>query len=629
MTTDQDAISLKNDLKKCTFQTLETYSNVHRGSGHKSIITTHLFEKARLIVLDYLNLSGSGFSVVFCSPISAHEILKRLKGKNYSVVSSDDIGLSLGVRAIVAKKNSFPGGAPSLTGGGTARLVSGNWVVWSFLPDKYEAGTPSIVNIITFARALQLVQKYGSELLEKTNDYNEDVKDLLYNDHLVEVSGQILLDKLRDTIIGRNLTVPTSAGNTSFINFDSSASTPSLEPIAEAFTRCWNLSDKNQKEIVQEVREICFGFFGAPFSKYDIIFTANTTESINLVANELINKNGGETVVLSTMLEHSSNDLPWRKVSKESPIRLSVDNDGIINSEELEMQLKSYNYDKKYGSKRIRIVAVSGASNVLGICNNLKQISEITHRYGAELLVDAAQLVAHRGINMEADGIDYLAVSAHKIYAPFGCGILISGKGLLNYSKNEIISLGEENVSGIAALGKSLSLFSRVGMDIVEEDERQLTSYALNALSKVPGIKVYGVKTTDNKNFNNKLGVIVFELKRIMADGIAKKLSIDSGIGVRFGCHCAHIIIKHLLNIGPGLEKFQRLVVTMIPKVNLPGLTRVSFGIENTREDIDNLVVALENIVNKSKLGKRKSRKEVESGIKEMITNAENRIYGL
>ena len=125
---------------------------------------------------------------------------------------------------------------------------------------------------------------------------------------------------------------------------------------------------------------------------------------------------------------------------------------------------------------------MSGASNVLGVFNDLAEIGRIVHRYGARLLVDAAQLVAHRKVAMESSGIDYLAFSAHKAYAPFGTGVLVARKGLLSFSPAEmerIRSSGEENVGGIAALGKALVLLQRIGLDVIQEEEQALTARAL------------------------------------------------------------------------------------------------------------------------------------------------------
>ncbi len=223
-----------------------------------------------------------------------------------------------------------------------------------------------------------------------------------------------------------------------------------------------------------------------------------------------------------------------------SLIRLPVDAEGFVDLNELETLLRAYNQKGQHGKKRIKLVAVSGASNVLGVFNDLAEISRIVHRYGARLLVDAAQLVAHRKVEMEECGIDYLAFSAHKVYAPFGSGVLVVRKGLLNFSPAElelIQSSGEENVGGIAALGKALVLLQRIGLDVIQEEEQALTGRALRGLAQIPGLKIYGIQDPDSPRFAQKGGVIVFGLKDIMPNRVAKELAEQGGIGVRYGCH--------------------------------------------------------------------------------------------
>jgi selenocysteine lyase/cysteine desulfurase len=213
--------------------------------------------------------------------------------------------------------------------------------------------------------------------------------------------------------------------------------------------------------------------------------------------------------------------------------------------------------------------------------------------------VDAAQLIAHRKIDMEGCGIDYLAFSAHKVYAPFGCGVLVVRKELLNFNASElelIRSSGEENAGGIAALGKALLLLQRIGMDLIGSEEQALTGRALRGLAQIHGLRIYGIKDTESPGFIHKIGVIVFSLKNMMPNRVAKELALRSGIGVRYGCHCAHIIIKHLLNVNPFLEQFQRLIQALFPGLRFPGLVRVSLGIENSEEDVDRLIHVLRQI---------------------------------
>ena len=520
-------------------------------------------------------------------------------------LSSQDIGLPLGVRALAVNRKALPKGAPFQTGGGTARLVSPDWVIWAKAPDRFEAGTPAIVNVIAFAVALRLIQRFGKDAFrdavaaEPASAEKPAAADILYRDELEKYSGRELLDELRQTLIGRGVRVPTAEGARPFINLDNAASTPTFEPIWDAVCQTWRQPGHVQGEIIQEVRSICAEMLGAPSADYDVIFTSNTTEAINLVAESLRNEAdpGIETVVLNTFLEHNSNELPWRTIPGVSLIRLPVDAEGFIDLNEMETLLRAYNQEGQATERqRIKLVAVSGASNVLGTFNDLAEISRIVHRYGARLLVDAAQLVAHRKVEMAGCGIDYLAFSAHKVYAPFGSGVLLARKGLLSFSPAElelIRSSGEENVGGIAALGKALVLLQRIGLDVIQEEEQALTGRALAGLAQIPGITIYGIKDPDSPRFARKGGVIAFDLKGILPSRVAKELAERGGIGVRYGCHCAHLLIKRLVGIPPLLERLQGLIVTLLPQVNLPGVVRVSLGIENSEADVDTLIQVL------------------------------------
>jgi selenocysteine lyase/cysteine desulfurase len=596
------------ELERGVHAALETYSNVHRGSGHNSLVTTHLYEQARDIVLDYLGLSKDRYAVVFCTPRKAEVFKAQLKPNSYQSLSSEDIGLPLGLRAVVVKRNALPGGVPFQTGGGTARLVSRGWVIWAKAPDKFEAGTPAIVNVIAFARALQLIQHFGNEAFQKAAAEKLAVADILYHDELEEYSGRELLHELRQTLIGRGVCVPTVAGDQPFINLDNGASTPTFMPIWNTVRQTWRQSRQVQQAIVHEVKSICADVLGAPRSAYDVIFTANTTEAINLVAESLRHESREniQPVVVNTIMEHNSNELPWRTLPGFSLIRLEVDAEGFVDLRELESLLCSYNEKGEHDQQRIQLVAVSGASNVLGVFNDLAEISRIVHCYDARLLVDAAQLVAHRKVEMEACGIDYLACSAHKVYAPFGTGVLMVRKGLLQFSPAEldlIRSSGEENVGGIAALGKALVLLQRIGFDVIQEEEQALTGRALRGLARIPGLTTFGIKDPDSPHFAQKGGVIVFRMEGLMAHRVAKELSERGGIGVRSGCHCAHLLVKRLIDIPPLLEQFQGVMLTLLPKLSLPGLTRVSLGIENSAEEIDILIHVLDNIARQPRAG--------------------------
>ncbi|MBN1658259.1 MAG: aminotransferase class V-fold PLP-dependent enzyme [Anaerolineae bacterium] len=586
---------------------LETYSNVHRGSGHNSMVSTHLYERARDIVLEHLGLSRERYTVIFSTPRRAHLLTVRLKPTSYHIVSSDDLGLPLGVMALAVERRRLPGGAPFQPGGGTARLVFPSRTIWARGAEKFESGTPAIVNVIAFVSALRLTRCFESDAFQaapaaQTAGAEEHTAaSILYQDELDPFTGRELLERLQLTLIGCGVQVPTADGTRPYINLDNAASTPTFAPIWQAVRQAWREPRRVQEAIVHAVKAICARVLGAPPDEYDVLFTSNTTESINLVAESLgrEREQGVKPLVVNTLLEHNSNELPWRTVPGASSIRFPVDAEGFVDLVALEALLRAHNQERRHGKKRVKLVAVSGASNVLGVYNDLAEICRIVHRYGARLLVDAAQLVAHRAVDVEACGIDYLAFSAHKVYAPFGTGVLVARRGLLHFDPAELESIrvsGEENVAGIAALGKALVLLQRIGFDVIQEEEQALTARALRGLAQIPGVEVFGIKDPASPRFGQKGGVIVFRVKGLMADGVARQLAERGGIGTRYGCHCAHLLIKHLLKIHPLLAQFQGVVVSLFPQISLPGLTRISLGIQNNAEEIDTLLQMLAEI---------------------------------
>ncbi len=625
-----------DELERGVHAVLETYSNVHRGSGHFSITTTHLFEKAGDIILEYFGLDKRKYVVIFCPPQGAGELKKMLNPDDFQCISGNDFGLRLGVRALAVLRKALPKGAPIHPGGGTARLFAPGWVIWADAPERFEAGTPAIINIIALAIALQEKRKNAEWNFSQFKNAQNSAHEIIYNDELTGFTGKELFDKLGKTLIGRNKQVPTSNGGAPFINFDYAASTPAFEPVWNAVKQTWRQNETVQHEIAGEVKTVCAKMLGAPLSDYDVIFTSNTTEAINLVTGSFAkdSEGGTEAVVLTSVLEHSSNDLPWRTIPNGTVLRLSIDKEGFFDLNELERLLKEYNTERKHENKQIVLVALNGASNVLGSFNNLPEISRFVHNYGAKFLVDAAQLVAHSPINMAENGIDFLAFSGHKIYAPFGSGALIARKGLLKYSEKEMEAIrdsGEENAGGIAGLGKALVLLQRVGLELIRKEEQELTAYALKGMSKIKGIRIHGIKDLDSPQFDHKGGVIVFDLRQIMPQKIAAELAEKGGIGVRSGCHCSHILVKNIVGVGPFTERLQWMILQVFRKLELPGVTRVSFGIGSSKAEIDTLIQVLDKIGKKSAENKNGlpviTKTELEKQIKGFANLAAERVY--
>ncbi|MFQ5709567.1 MAG: aminotransferase class V-fold PLP-dependent enzyme [bacterium] len=420
-------------------------------------------------------------------------------------------------------------------------------------------------------------------------------------------------------VIGSDLEVPLlDTTRCRYVNFDNAASTPVLKTVQDGVNRFlqWYSSIhrgagfKSQLATwaYEEARHLLVEFLGGEGDERVVIFGKNTTEAINKLANRYPFKK--DEILLSTVMEHHSNDLPWRR---HVPIKkIEVDDFGRVDLEQFERALKE-------GGGRIPLVAVSGASNVTGIINPVYEIAQLAHEHGAELFVDAAQLAPHRKINMRRRGdleaIDYLALSAHKMYAPYGTGALIgwpqvfeqgdpdySGGGTVQVVTDEEVlwrtppdkeEAGSPNVVGAVALGLSVRALQGTGMDSIAKHESILTDRLLQGLRKNQAIEVYGPPEAD---VDSRLGVVSLNVKDMYHAKTAAILGCEFGIGVRNGCFCAHPYIKRLLKLDArDSEKFVNNIKRGV-RVNLPGMVRISFGVYNTVEEVDYVLESLRKV---------------------------------
>ena len=310
-------------------------------------------------------------------------------------------------------------------------------------------------------------------------------------------------------------------------------------------------------------------------------------------------------------MEHHSNDLPWREYARV--VYIEVDEDGQLDMNDYEAKLRQH-------AGHVRLVAVTGASNVTGFMPPVYAMAELAHRHGARILVDSAQLAPHRAIHKGPAGtpryLDFLTLSAHKMYAPYGTGALIGprdyfsqmppqmrGGGTIELVTREEVywasapernEAGSPNVAGAVALAASLRILSAVGMDAVAQHEKELTRHILHRLCEVDGLQVFG--SADPERLEDRLGVIAFNLDGYHHALVAAILAYEGGIGVRDGCFCAHPYILTLLKIGGETYQTFRGHVLAGDREDMPGLVRASFGCYNTLEEIDTLVEWLQRI---------------------------------
>ena len=258
---------------------------------------------------------------------------------------------------------------------------------------------------------------------------------------------------------------------------------------------------------------------------------------------------------------------------------------------------------------------MTGASNVTGEVWPLGRLAEIAHRHGAQLFVDGAQLAPHRPIDMAAEGIDFLAVSGHKLYAPFGAGALVGPVGRLGdttpllrgggaiklVTLDDVIwadtpdrhEAGSPNVVGVIALGAACRALSALGMEAVAEHERTLADRLRRGLATVPGLEQLAIWQGDHVD---RVGVASFVLRGYRHPLLAAILSAEHAIGVRHGCFCAHPLVTRLLGIPDGEVRRLRAELHAGGTPPLPGAVRASLGLGTTEADVDRLIGALDDI---------------------------------
>lgn len=410
---------------------------------------------------------------------------------------------------------------------------------------------------------------------------------------------------MRELFIGLDKSVPILGGNKVVpINFDNAATTPVFRSVLKKIVEYSEdygsigrgLGQKSEfsTKIYNDCRSFILDFFKAPSNKYTAIFVNNTTDGINKLSNILITSK--DDVVITSRMEHHSNDLPWR--GKCILDYIEVDNEGRLKLEELEEKLIKH-------KDNVKFVSLIAASNVTGYVNDLAKIAKIVHKYKAKLIVDGAQIVAHKRIYMTSDvedeNIDFLVFSAHKMYAPFGSGAIVGLKSYFNNANPDIKGggtveavldyseiwlntperneAGSPNFFGAVALVEAIKELERIGYDNIEKNEKLLLAEILEGIKKIPNVINYG----DIEDYNDRLGIIVFNIKGMYDCEVAKKLAELKAIAVRQGAFCAHPYIKRLLN----LSDEEATEYLRNSECRMPGMVRVSFGIYNTIEEIN------------------------------------------
>jgi cysteine desulfurase/selenocysteine lyase len=422
------------------------------------------------------------------------------------------------------------------------------------------------------------------------------------------------------SVVGFDVEVPLLDGSyRRYVHLDNAATTPCLTVVqakVNEFLRWYSSIHRGtgfksvlSTRVYESARGIVSDFVHAASDTDTVIFVRNTTEALNKLARRFPFAEGD--VVLSSVMEHHSNLLPWRAVARVDHV--GVRPDGSLDLGDLERKLNLH------GGK-VRLTTVTAASNVTGYVNPVHEIARLAHRAGSMIAVDAAQLAAHRPVVMggkgTSDRLDFVTLSGHKMYAPFGCGALIGPRDLFEKgAPDEVgggtvdyVSLvdvrwadapgrdeaGTPNVVGAVALATACKALQHIGLETISAHEAQLTRYLLDRLREVRGLRVFGL--TDPDRADERVGVVSFAMDSIPDGLVASRLAYEGGIGVRSGCFCAHPYVLCLLGVPEERAVYYRSRIADGDRSEVPGLVRVSMGLHNTKGDIDRLVEVLARI---------------------------------
>ena len=351
-----------------------------------------------------------------------------------------------------------------------------------------------------------------------------------------------------------------------YVYFDNAATSQRPNQVLDAISNFYRTANANPlrglydwsmaaTEMYEDSRRVVADFIGAK-SPEEIIFTRNTSESLNLVAYSygLDNVSEGDEIVISVM-EHHSNILPWQMVCRKKNAKLiflEPNEEGVISKEEYESKI----------TDRTKVVAIGHVSNVMGVTNPVKEIAAYAKSKGAVVVVDGAQSTPHMKVNVNELGADFFAFSGHKMLGPMGIGVLYGRKELLEkmspfLTGGEMIEYvtrtdatyaelphkfeaGTVNASGAVGLAEAIRYLQNVGFEAIEAQEQKLTALLMEGMSKLPYIKIYG-----SKDPTKHCGIVTFTIEGVHPHDISSVLN-DDHVCIRAGHHCAQPLMQFI-----------------------------------------------------------------------------------
>ena len=441
-----------------------------------------------------------------------------------------------------------------------------------------------------------------------------------------------LHEQIKSDFIGLNTTYKDVYGNeTKRVYLDSTASTLMMGPAYRASQKflkhyanthsLMHFSAKIATKTYGWVHERVLDFVKANPDEYTCFFAGSgVTAGMNRIARVFNNFRPTRDVVLVSIMEHHSNDLPHRKHGGEVihiPVDTKTSNMGKVDMDQLEEYLVKY-------QDRINYVSITGISNVTGIINPINEIAQLTHKYGAYIIVDAAQLAAHVPIQMSGfrdstKNIDALLFSGHKTYAPGSPGVVVVKKSIMEtmspdevgggmvdrvFPEKYFVSntfpdreeAGTPNILGAVTLGAAIEVLDQIGMDNILKEDMEITNYTLEEMLKIKDVVIYG---DSNATICPRAGTISFNINGMNHGLVAAILNDYYNIAVRNECFCAHPYVEKMLEL-THTEEISRVKSQNNDVWNIEpwmGMVRASFGVYTTMEDIEKFINALNEIV--------------------------------
>ena len=439
-----------------------------------------------------------------------------------------------------------------------------------------------------------------------------------------------LIEKLRNSTTGIDVQYALATGESSRrIYLDSTASTLQLGVVkdvmeqylpyyANTHTTVHFNAQLSTKEF-DWAHNMCLDFVNADPEEYGCFFVGSgATGGLNRIARTLSKKRPERDVVITSIMEHHSNDLPHRKNSKEVvhiPVMMTENGMGAVDMKAMEAALE------KYG-ERVNYVSITGVSNVTGIVNPIYDIAELAHKQGALMIVDAAQMAAHVPIRMSGHenpmrNLDIVVMSGHKIYTPSSPGVVITrrelfsgiepdevGGGMVDdvYTEHYLSTdnfpdreeAGTPNIAGAIALATALYTLKTIGMEAIDKEESEIVAYAVKRLNQIDDVVVYGHKDPDSCHRTGAVSVNVRDMHHALTAAV---LNDYFNIAVRNACFCAHPYVREMISedLGEQMDGLTNEELEALAELHR-GMVRASFGIYNTKTDVDALAHALSEI---------------------------------